>query len=74
MHDTVSSINKLKITTAEEGKSIITAARNLIKAGARENRKKRSIADQDDVMFLDAESTTLLGNNSQEDIVNSDEA
>ena len=74
MHDTVSSINKLKITTAEEGKSILTAARNLIKAGARENRKKRSIADQDDVMFLDAESTTLLGNNSQEDIVNSDEA
>lgn len=60
MHDTVSSINKLKITTAEEGKSIITAARNLIKAGARENRKKRSIADQDDVMFLDAESTTLI--------------
>lgn len=60
MHDTVSSINKLKITTAEEGKSIITAARNLIKAGARENRKKRSIADQDDVMFLDTESTTLI--------------
>ena len=60
MHDTVSSINKLKITTAEEGKSIITAARNLIKAGARENRKKRSIADQDDVLFLDAESTTLI--------------
>lgn len=71
MHDTVSSINKLKITTAEEGKSIITAARNLIKAGARENRKKRSIADQDDVMFLDTESTTLIqepvANHSNED-------
>ncbi len=61
MHDTVTSINKLKITTGEDGKSIITAARNLLKAGARENKKKRSIADHEEVMFLDEESSPLLG-------------
>ena len=59
MHDTVARINKLKITTGEEGKSIITAARNLLKAGARENRKKRSLADEDSAMFLEEESATI---------------
>lgn len=60
MHDTVASINKLKITTAEEGKSIITAARNLLRAGARENKKKRTIADEESVMFLDEEKRELF--------------
>ena len=59
MHDTVASINKLKITTGEDGKSIITAARNLLKAGARENRKKRSIADEDGAMFLEEELSSM---------------
>ena len=48
MNDTIKKINKLKITTAESGPSIITAARNLLKAGATENKKKKSLADMDD--------------------------
>lgn len=56
MRDTVNSINKLKITTAESGASIITAAKNLLKAGARENKKKRSLNETDptsDTLFLE---------------------
>ena len=48
MNDTIKKITKLKITTAENGPSIITAARNLLKAGARENKKKKPLADMDD--------------------------
>ena len=48
MNDTIKKITKLKITTAENGPSIITAARNLLKAGARENMKKKPLADMDD--------------------------
>ena len=48
MNDTIKKITKLKITTAENGPSIITAARNLLKAGARENKKKKALADMDD--------------------------
>ena len=39
MNDTIKKIAKLKITTADSGASIITAARNLLKAGAKENKK-----------------------------------
>lgn len=60
MHDTIRKINKLKITTADNGPSIITAARNLIKAGARENKKKKSLSEMDDSMFLDADTSTML--------------
>ena len=60
MHDTIRKINKLKITTADNGPSIITAARNLIKAGARENKKKKSLSEMDDSMFLDADTSTTL--------------
>lgn len=45
VEDTMKSIKELKITTGEGGKSIITAARSLLKAGARENRKKRSLGE-----------------------------
>ena len=53
MFDTIKKINKLKITTADSGLSIITAAKSLIKAGARENKKKKSISELDDSLFID---------------------
>lgn len=60
MYDTIKKIAKLKITTAEGGPSIITAAKNLLKAGARENKKKKSLAEMDNSLFLDSDTTTLL--------------
>ena len=56
MNDTIKKMSKLKITTADSGPSIITAARNLLKAGARENKKKKSLAEMDDSIFLESES------------------
>lgn len=56
MQDTFKKMNRLKITTANSGPSIITAARNLIKAGAKENKKKKSLSAVDDSMFIDADS------------------
>ena len=56
MNDTVKKMKKLKITTGDGGPSIITAARNLIKAGARENKKKKSLEEMDESMFLEADS------------------
>ena len=53
MNDTVKKMAKLKITTADSGPSIITAARNLLKAGAKENKKKKPLAEMDDTMFLE---------------------
>ena len=60
MHDTISKIGKLKITTADNGASIITAARNLLKAGAKENKKKKRIDDISEAVFIDSDPTTLL--------------
>ena len=54
MTDTIKKIGKLKITTANNGSSIITAARNLLKAGAKENKKKKSLADLDDSIFIES--------------------
>ena len=66
MNDTIKKINKLKITTADSGASIITAARNLLKAGARENKKKKSLTEMDDSMFVDADPTLMLSSESSE--------
>ena len=55
MNDTIKKMNRLKITTADSGQSIITAARNLLKAGARENKKKKSLSEMDDSLFLESE-------------------
>ena len=60
MYDTLKKISKLKITTADSGPSIITAARNLLKAGARENKKKKSLTEMDDSMFIDTDPTLML--------------
>lgn len=54
MNDTIKKMNKLKITTADSGPSIITAARNLLKAGAMENKKKKSLTEMDDSLFIDS--------------------
>jgi DNA recombination protein RmuC len=45
MSQTVKSMNSLKITVADSGPSIVTAAKKLIKAGAQENKKKPSLQD-----------------------------
>ena len=58
MTETVNSMQSLKISTAEGGKSIITAARALLKAGASENKKKKSLADMDDALYLEDDSPT----------------
>ena len=55
MNDTIKKINRLKITTAEGGPSIITAAKSLIKAGAKENKRKKSLCDIDDSMFIESD-------------------
>lgn len=60
MNDTIKKINKLKITTAESGPSIITAAKSLIKAGARENKKKKSVSDMDDTLFIESDMSNLI--------------
>lgn len=64
MNETIKKITKLKITTADGGASIITAARNLLKAGAKENKKKKGIAEIDESLFLDADPTIMLASDS----------
>ena len=60
MNDTLKKMAKLKITTAESGASIITAAKNLLKAGARENKKKKALEEMDDSMFIDTDANLML--------------
>ena len=55
---TIKKIAKLKITTADNGASIITAARNLLKAGAKENKKKKTLAEMDDSIFIENMEST----------------
>lgn len=59
MRDAVSSIEDLKITTGEKGKSIITAARKLIDAGARVNRKKSQL-DEDNALFIEGDKGEIF--------------
>ena len=56
MNDTLKKMKKLKVTTGESGPSIITAAKNLMKAGARENKKKKSLAEMDESMFIESDT------------------
>lgn len=60
MNDTLSKMGKLKITTAESGPSIITAARNLLKAGAKENKKKKSLQELDNSVFIESDSALAI--------------
>ena len=55
VNETMNCIRSLKVSTAQEGRSIITAAKALLKAGASENKKKKSLADMDSSMFIEDE-------------------
>jgi len=68
MNDTVKKMSKLKITTADNGQSIITAAKKLLSAGAQENKKKKRLADIDDSLFIEEDSTLLLSNTPVQDV------
>ena len=65
MNDTIKKISKLKITTDDSGPSIITAAKNLIKAGAKENKKKKSLNDMNDSLFIETDATAMLHDESE---------
>ena len=65
MNDTLKKMGKLKITTADSGASIITAAKNLLKAGARENKKKKTLDEMDDSMFIESDNEN--GNDNPND-------
>ena len=67
MNDTLKKMAKLKITTAESGASIITAAKNLLKAGARENKKKKALEEMDDSMFIENENSNQNENSNEND-------
>ena len=54
MNSTVEKMAKLKVSTAESGRSIITAAKNLLKAGAKENKKKKSLDEMDNTVFIES--------------------
>ena len=60
MRDTVKAMDQLKITTSESGPSLITAAKNLITAGARENKKKKSLSALETALFVESDDTLLL--------------
>lgn len=63
MTDTVRSMESLKVTTSDGGKSIVKAARDLIAAGARENKKKKSILSAEDApLYLESDSNELMIN------------
>lgn len=54
MNDTLKKMTKLKITTADNGPSIITAAKKLLVAGAKENKKKKTLDEMDESMFIES--------------------
>lgn len=60
MNDTIKKMNKLKTITADSGMSIITAARKLIKAGAKENKKKKSIDEFSEQIFIETDDTQMI--------------
>ena len=68
MNDTIKKITKLKITTADSGASIITAAKKLLKAGAQENRKKKSLDELDSSTFIETDDTLMLTGNENKQI------
>lgn len=54
MNSTLEKMAKLKVSTAESGRSIITAAKSLLKAGAKENKKKKSLDEMDNTVFIES--------------------
>ena len=60
MRDTVKAMDQLKVTTSDGGPSIIRAAKQLVAAGARENKKKKSLDVLETSVFLDSDETLML--------------
>lgn len=58
MNSTINKMKKLKITTANDGQSIITAANRLLKAGGKEKASKKSLSDIG--KYLDTDKQLLL--------------
>ncbi len=58
MNATVKKMSDLRTTTADSGQSIITAARNLIKAGGKEKVGKKSLNEIS--TFLDSDNQLML--------------
>ena len=58
MKDTIRKMDKLKITIGEDGRSIITAANSLLKAGGKEKAGKKTLGDIG--TYLDADKQLLL--------------
>ena len=60
MNSTVEKMAKLKVSTAESGRSIITAAKSLLKAGAKENKKKKSLDEMDSTVFIERDRKSVV--------------
>ena len=69
MNATIKSMTSLKITTANSGPSIITAAKNLLAAGAKENKKKRTLSDLENTVYIDADPTLMLASEKETETV-----
>lgn len=67
MNDTIKKMTKLKITTADSGPSIITAARKLLKAGAKENQRKKALAEMDESIYIESDDAPLLAHHQTGD-------
>lgn len=67
MNDTIKKMTKLKITTADSGPSIITAARKLLKAGAKENQRKKTLAEMDESIYIESDDSPLLAHHQTGD-------
>ena len=67
MNDTIKKMTKLKITTADSGPSIITAARKLLKAGAKENQRKKTLAEMDESIYIESDNAPLLAHHQTGD-------
>ena len=60
MRETVKAMDQLKVTTSDGGPSIIRAAKQLVAAGARENKKKKSLSALETALFVESDDTLLL--------------
>ncbi len=67
MNDTIKKMTKLKITTADSGPSIITAAQKLLKAGAKENQRKKTLAEMDESIYIESDDAPLLAHHQTGD-------
>ena len=67
MNATIKKMTKLMITTADSGPSIITAARKLLKAGAKENQRKKTLAEMDESIYIESDDAPLLAHHQAGD-------